>query len=576
MELTILDERNSLTKQLRQCPYDPVLYQDRAFCYERLRFPDLAVGDAYRALLLTDEILDDTGEYHEKAIGAILKHKDRNCGRRGRKGKVDSPSKDVSNNPPKENGYHPIHNIPKDIEYWPEETAQCLAQTSYLILIRSLSRCGCTKSAFEFSNRSLQAFPGSLKLKKAQMQLLDSYHQDQQEQNPKCVDKVTFNPNTDLPDQGSVRRELYPWNTHEPDRFSKSSLDFLNRRLREVAPKCEVRAVSLPLLLENATTTPSLEITQLGLFATTDICPHELVLQESSLLAANNRLHDRLCDACSSSLPHLTSTNPPISCPACDDTIFCSQSCYENSSLYHPALCSKPDFDIIARDPSPTAAANALYTLLLSRAFALSLTQDIHPLSLPETKYLWGDFTPSDAIYIHSTSASAFSTSRHLPFSFADNILAPLHMLEKMDVDIFAELDRCDTWVINTLLAKFRGTASARLSRDGRPEVCAVHPLWSLANHSCAPNVRWEWGAEAGFWARGKGEVVRWGGQDGEKRGGDGGIRKGEEVLNHYSDVDLEVRGRREWLVGPLGGMCCCERCLWEERDSMEKEKNSV
>lgn len=32
-----------------------------------------------------------------------------------------------------------------------------------------------------------------------------------------------------------------------------------------------------------------------------------------------------------------------------------------------------------------------------------------------------------------------------------------------------------------------------------------------------------------------------------------GGIKKGEEILNHYCDIDLKVKDRREWAQGSLG-----------------------
>ncbi|OAX81161.1 hypothetical protein ACJ72_04501 [Emergomyces africanus] len=134
-----------------------------------------------------------------------------------------------------------------------------------------------------------------------------------------------------------------------------------------------------------------------------------------------------------------------------------------------------------------------------------------------------------------------------------------------MGLDPFTTLPLYDTWVLNTLYAKFRGTASGRLSTwDGGPEVCAVHPLWCLANHSCDPNVRWEWGGEITFTVRRDDERVKWDGKkavDGEWAG----IKCGEEILNHYCDVGLGVRERREWAMGALGGACRCERCLWEE-----------
>ena len=44
------------------------------------------------------------------------------------------------------------------------------------------------------------------------------------------------------------------------------------------------------------------------------------------------------------------------------------------------------------------------------------------------------------------------------------------------------------------------------------------------------------------FWVRE--ERVSWKGRQGRK---EPGLRKGEEVLNHYCDIDLDVKERREW-----------------------------
>lgn len=40
-----------------------------AKAYKSLGYPDLAVGDAYKALLLVDEVAEE-GEYHEEALEA--------------------------------------------------------------------------------------------------------------------------------------------------------------------------------------------------------------------------------------------------------------------------------------------------------------------------------------------------------------------------------------------------------------------------------------------------------------------------------------------------------------------------
>ena len=90
------------------------------------------------------------------------------------------------------------------------------------------------------------------------------------------------------------------------------------------------------------------------------------------------------------------------------------------------------------------------------------------------------------------------------------------------------------------------------------------------------------------LWVRGGDEVVRWGPhsrrqraggngkaadggeEDSEKHMSKGGIKKGEEILSHYCDVELGMRERREWAMGALGGECLCVRCVWE---AAEEEK---
>ncbi|KAL8805136.1 MAG: hypothetical protein Q9182_002118 [Xanthomendoza sp. 2 TL-2023] len=512
-QTALLRDRHIRTLQLLERPYSCITYLQRAISHEKLGYPDLAIGDAYRALLLTDEIIEESGEYHKQAFETF----ESDLG-------IEWPAD----------------------SFWVKSGNEKIEE-----------------------KRGLEINPGNAKFLDFRRKAIQTHNKSLLEKDPKW-DNWTYNPSQELPDQGSARRELYPWNDHEPDRFREESLKFLDEEMKKVAPKCEVRAVSLPVLETGTTSkplsTPSATNTQLGVFAKEDIAPHEILLQERSLLTANNRLHDPLCDACSAPLPPISALEEPLpTCPECDDIIFCSQTCFTlATSLYHPAVCGKSDLEAVAKDPSPLAATNALYLLLLGRTFALSETQSIHPLDLRETKYLWGDFTPLEQEH------SSQKYLRQLPFTFEDNILAPLHLLTKMDIDIFASLPTTDTWIIATLLAKFRGVASARMNpRTGMPEVCAVHPMWCLANHSCAPNVKWEWSGEIKFEARGGEDVVRWGGMC--DREGKGGVRKGEEVLNHYCDVGLGVRERREWAVGALGGSCVCERCVWEEGKEQRK-----
>ncbi|KAL1871413.1 hypothetical protein Daus18300_004780 [Diaporthe australafricana] len=533
----LLDRREQLTDLLAESPYNLIHYLQRAVVHSNLGYPDLAAGDAYRALLLTDEVRNEGFEYHDQAVDALEPYSSSPSALPEvlRHGALQQGSGDMVNG-----------HGPQGPESY-QEIAAVASVRCYQIISLSLLLCGCLSSAHTYCERGLAASPHNQELLNTRSHILTVGRGRLQTQD---VDVGR------LPEWGHVRREVYPWNHHEPDRFSGKSLSFLNRELASMAPKCEVRVSELPVLLDSASNTDDYEIIptchQLGVFAKEDIAPGETVLNEYSLLTANNRLKDQLCDACGTELPPLSAGAGPVSCDDCQDTVFCDQFCHDKAQeLYHPAVCEK-DVDAIAKDPDAAESSASLHLLLLARLLAMSVHQEVHPLQLTNVKYIWGDFIPPRTNAISVSPNAGPPPDWTLPFSFKYNVETPLHILEKMDIDIYQTLPQHDLWVLNTCLAKFRGTASARQSiRDGRPDVAAVHPFWCLANHDCNPNVTWEWGGRMRLWARER-KVV-----------GDqpGGIKAGEEILNHYCDTDLPVQKRREWAEGSLGGWCMCKRC---------------
>ncbi|KAJ3571138.1 hypothetical protein NPX13_g5485 [Xylaria arbuscula] len=529
---SLLRRRQSFTQELHACPYDIILYLKRALVHSDLGYPDLAAGDAYRALLLTDEIRNDGFEFHQIALECLTKYANGTI--------VDvldygALSVDGIRLAQSAAGTDPI------------ALASLLSIRCYQILALSLLLCGCLKSAYNFCERGLSVSPNNQELKNA-MQYIQTVGE-------RRTRSPISSPN-DLPDWGMVRREVYPWNDFEPDRFSDESLAFLNEELAKMAPKCCVKVAQLPILLGSASNTDDYEIiptcNQLGVFAKDDIAPGEDVLAEYSLITANNRLKDSVCDACSGELPPLGADSQAVNCPDCADTVFCTPYCLEEAQKsYHPAVCDM-DVDSIAKDPEAKEADETLHLLLLARVLAMATHQDIHPLDVSQVKYIWGDFVDTKDNEISLSPNAGPPPEWTLPFSFKYNIETPLHILEKMDINIFETVACHDVWVFNTLYSKFRGTASARKSPiDGRPDVAAVHPFWCLANHDCDPNVTWEWSGRMVLRAR-ETRVV-----------GDvpGGIKNGEEILNHYCDVNIPVQQRREWASGSLGGWCMCKRC---------------
>ena len=545
----LLDRRSQLTEGLSSLPYDLILYLDRAAVHSDLGYPDLAAGDAYRALTLADEVLNEGFEYHEQAFESLQMHT-----------AVPLPDVLAHGNLPQDDIQ--ANDLGSEIEDEAVKRLAILAQVrAYQILSLGLLLCGSLQSAASFCQRGLQLSPSNQELLDTKSNIVTVARRRLRR------DDIDIDyPN--LPDHGLVRREVYPWNDHEPDRFAPESLAELNEHLSDMAPKCAVEVATLPVLLEGASSTDDYEIIptckQLGVFAKEDIAPGEAVLREYSLLTANNRLKDSICDACSSDLPPLGSENEPVSCPECYDTVFCTQYCFDQAmERYHPAVCEK-DVDAIAKDPDAFEADQTLYLLLLSRVLAIAAHEEVNPLDVREVKYIWGDFVPTRTNDINVSPNAGPPPEWTLPFSFKYNIETPLHVLEKMDIDIYENFGEYDLWVLNTLYAKFRGTASARKNpRDGRPDVAAVHPYWCLANHDCDPNVTWEWGGRMVLEAR-KERVVG---------GRPGGIKKGEEILNHYCDVNLPVQQRREWARGSLGGWCMCKRCRDEAAAAGEGEQ---
>jgi hypothetical protein len=549
-----LARRQQLTHDLANSPYDLILYLDRAVVHQDLGYPDLAAGDAYRALLLTDEVRGEGVDYRDQAREALQAYS------------IDAPPDVLNHGALAADQPSAVRDDHVHIEGSSEEEdavgrlAEMASVRCYQMLSLSLLLCGCLRSSYQFCERGLAAAPANKELLEtreyietvAQARLRGRGHLGPLKRNGKVALAA-------LPEWGVVRREIYPWNNYEPNRSSEGSLAFLNSQLAKVAPKCVVQLSELPVLLDCPSDSDAYDLVpttnQLGLFAKEAIAPGEAVLREYSLLTASNRLEGSTCDACGTGLPPLSERSTAVNCTGCHDTVFCDDFCFSQAQdQYHPAVCDK-DVDVVAKDPDPAEADQALYLLLLARLLAMAAHQRIHPLDVKEVKYIWGDFVPSRSNDIDPSPNAEPPPDWTLPFSFRHNIETPLHILERMGMDVFLTLADYDIWVFNTLYAKFRGTASARKSmHDGRPEVAAVHPLWCLANHDCDPNVQWEWGGKMVLSAREESVTGR----------RPPGIRAGDQILSHYCDVRLPVEERREWAKGSLGGLCMCQRCREE------------
>jgi hypothetical protein len=149
-----------------------------------------------------------------------------------------------------------------------------------------------------------------------------------------------------------------------------------------------------------------------------------------------------------------------LACEDCEEVFFCSEECQDLAQTsYHSVLCGIT----LGQTSKPNESSDVLYRLLLIRALALAEVQGVHPLELKELHFIWGDYHGLDLkevfkMNIQGQLQDPFgSVPQTLPFSFQHNILMPLNILEKMDVNIFDNGLHYDTWVFNTLYSKFRG-----------------------------------------------------------------------------------------------------------------------
>lgn len=222
-----LHHLTGLQAEISQSPYNVALRLALADAYQQLFYPDLAAGEAYKALLLVDEINDESGEYHELAMNAAKN------GIASHGGASDGEMEEWT------------------VLQWAQTT---FSEAAYLTLVHNLLACSCLRSACEMCIQMLKKHPNLHDYAISQRALVELCRWCDREGIPFDLEKSI----EEVSDAGSARRELYPWNCHEPDRFSNDALELLNTWMTQAAPKLEVKATELPVLSSETQYVPSM------------------------------------------------------------------------------------------------------------------------------------------------------------------------------------------------------------------------------------------------------------------------------------------------------------------------------
>ena len=207
----------------------------------------------------------------------------------------------------------------------------------------------------------------------------------------------------------------------------------------------------------------------LGVFATADIASGRQILVDRTSVCAVDDPTGR-CSSCCGSLP-VTATY----LPCCSDK-FCSKQCADRAaSFFHAAMCGRDfsDYENAAKNEN-ISSESAVDRLLLLRILACAISfPGLHPLKVPIVNRL-------TALYDGPESTR---------FSLATEILRPMKILERLGVDVYANQD-FDTWVLQTIRVRLQNNWREHFEDDHH--FLAINPLYSLFNHSCAPNVEYE------------------------------------------------------------------------------------
>ncbi|KAI5809070.1 hypothetical protein DFH27DRAFT_250426 [Peziza echinospora] len=625
----------------------PITYLARAVVHERLGYHDLACSDAYRAMLAVDRVVEwrdeEAGEGFDKGL-------ELEGGEADVVGGLLFPE------------LGKIHGKPLGGGGSFETEAHGIALLAHYQLTRSLVSAGCLAPAHKYATTGAVKYPEAAIEWARFLEKIRERHEVESSESG-------GGKKTQLRIRGVSKREVYPWNNYEPDRYSPAMLSKINKDFAasslydtadEKTPWCEVRCVDLPVLVNDiiidenpgAAAAPEKTMKQLGVFALRDIPGGKQYFKEKSALVnctfqgydwENGSWKCEFCTKLINPEPGREGEEEEgetfetfFECEECEEedvhTLFCSEACRAQArELYHPALCGRR-WEWLHREvvkvrevtieellekknaavqnggaevEEDVADDSALYALLLLKAWGMALTQGKHPLQLPEVEYLYGagkKRTTYPEVDGKVEGMEADEEEWFVPFDFHQDVVVPHMILEELGVDILPspptaddedenedededehveESDREDDISTSTLnmLNKFKSVAS--LSRSTNTTIhppittitLAVHPLYSLHNHVCDPNVHWlvtdsgeavftALSEEQKFWRKGQGASA-------ENMGAwracwAGGVRKGEELFSSYVDPGLGVEARRKRIWTTLGGACWCDRCVRE------------
>ena len=490
----------------------------------KLRFPELAVGDGYKACRLIEVSRMQHSKYtHYVKLEIAIDL----CGRDTSACRL--PTELLSSS----RGQDQIRSSLCEVE-----------EKAILLLAEALYFANCFWEGLEVTREKSERLLDCKELVRLRKFIRAAYNDEEKEhQVDDCImEDIMPLEREEQRRDGEIHVRPYPWMTADLLSRAPSVMADIKGNLKAASKsRCTLKSSNIregmPLL-----DSYEKKIDVFGIFATTDLAQHQRVLVDRSCMCAVDN-PTNCCSSCCEILPAESIR------AKCCKAAFCSKSCLNRAmTFYHAAICGKsfPKYEN-AFQTGAVSAGRAADSQLLLRVLACAVSfPDLHPLNAP----------------IINRMTSLYERSAVRRFSLATDIVLPLEILEQLGIDIYANHDY-DTWVLQTILTRIRN--NIRVCFTPEKTHVAINPLFTFFNHSCQPNVTYER------------DGTNWSSTLRLKTKCD--IKAEDELfLSYISKEDLKkpVAQRQELLRAWLGSNCQCTRCKREEQEELAEDPNYV
>jgi len=504
------------TELLASLPYDPETWLNRGNCLRLLGYPELALGDIYKARLLVEAGLLDSPSVLANEVRKAFRKK----------------TYELHTTDPTWLKWADAVATPELLAQRVKEMLKRLELQIWTELMEGLMAANCCGDYRRMSREALEKFPDDAFFP-SEVLNANAWYAQRETILKAAVEsgEMTEAQMMTTLSNGGVYPTAYPFMTEDFLVRDEVVFEGIEEDFRKVSTNCMVVRSTIRDTAAEDGGEATTEDDCIGAIATRDINSGETVLiDKMSASSVGVDADPTGCPTCCAS-PVKNFWN------TCCSVLYCSQICADVAiHTFHDPICGR-DFDYLYTAARKATATTdfSLDALLLMKVLALSLQEDAaHPLK--------------SKVLVRLTPAYGFKEPNLIIFNFEDHIQTPISILQTLDINIFTN-PLYDTWVLHTIKCRLQNNKHGQTLGDWPGT--SISGLYSMLNHSCSPNVDWRHDTASS-------EVTMFATRD---------CKKGEELCISYIGSlgnGMSVVNRRKKLMGWFGMPCRCGKCVKE------------